>query len=327
VGAGRPYNRAAPDNNENNMLLQSVAAAAALIAAAMPALSTEGGGTSKALGVDTVLAGMMPAPGLRLTTFLAGYRTDATLDGAGSPRTGLSNFDLDVKAVTLRFQYVWPGAHLFGADIETRFGATAWLDSSVSFDVRTPTGASVHRSDSVTSGGDMLVGPAMLGWHGERLHQTLGVQFYLPAAAFSASRLANPGRGYYSVGPIYALTWFPVDPLEVSVSSNFLFNRENPDTRYTSGRELSIDYGLGYDFAREWQVGASGYAYRQVTDDRVNGEAVAGGNRGQAFATGPFVRYHPGRNWGITLKWQREFKVENRTRGDRLVLQMAASLF
>jgi hypothetical protein len=309
------------------MLQRRLAALAVLMMHAVPVLATEGGGTSKALGVDTVLAGMMPPPGLRLTTFLAGYGADATLDGTGSPRAGLSDFDLEVQAVTLRFQYVWPGARLFGAGIETRFGATAWLHSEVSFGVRTPTGAILPRSDAVTSGGDMLFGPVMLGWHGERLHQTLGVQFYLPAAAFSSSRLANPGRGYYSVGPIYALTWFPVDPVEVSVSSNFLFNRENPDTRYTSGRELSIDYGVGYDLTPAWQVGASGYAYRQVTDDRVNGESVAGGNRGQAFATGPFVRYHPGKNWGITLKWQREFKVENRTRGDRLVLQMAASLF
>jgi hypothetical protein len=289
--------------------------------------ATEGGGTCKALGVDTVLAGLMPPPGLRLTTFIAGYETDRTLDGTGNPRPGLSNFDLRVEALTLRFQYVWPGVQIAGAQVETRFGSNVYLDSRVSFDVRTPAGTTVHREDSVTSGGDAIFAPVLLGWHGERFHQTAGVQFYLPTGSFDAAKLANPGRGYSAIGPIYAFTWFPTDAWELSMSANYLFNQTNSDTRYRSGRELSIDYGTGFDVTRAWQVGASGYLYKQVSDDTLNGQSVAGGNRGQAFAIGPFVRFHPGKDWGVTLKWQHETSVENRTSGDRLFLQIALQLW
>jgi hypothetical protein len=233
---------------------------------------------------------------------------------------------LSVNALTFRFQYVWPGVQLGGAEIETRFGVNAYLDANVSLDVRTPVGATIHRTDGTTSGGDSIFAPVLLGWHGERFHQTAGVQFYLPTGSFDAAKLANPGRGYAAVGPIYALTWFPTDAVEVSASSNYLFNRTNPDTHYRSGRELSIDYGTGYDVTPVWQVGASGYLYKQLSDDTVNGQAVAGGNRGQAFAIGPFLRYHPGKDWGITLKWQHESRVQNRTSGDRLVLQIALAL-
>src|SRR4051812_198759 len=83
------------------------------------ASATEGGGSSKALGVDTVMAGVMPPPGLRLTTFVGGYYAHGTLDREGSPRAGISNFDLKVVAITLRLQYVWPGVTWLGADVET----------------------------------------------------------------------------------------------------------------------------------------------------------------------------------------------------------------
>ena len=73
-----------------------------------------------------------------------------------------------------------------------------------------------------------------------------------------------------------------------------------------------------------WQVGLNGYLYLQVPDDELNGSAVPGGNKGRAVAIGPFVRYHPSKDWGITLKWQHEYLVENRASGNRFFLQVSA---
>src|SRR5262249_15614400 len=154
-----------------------------LIAAVMsaPAAATEGGATNKALGVDTVLSGVIGPPGsLRNTNFLGYYHADQTLDGSGNPRPGISNFDLNLSAVTSRLQYVWPDAKLFGADIETRVGFTWYADVNVKFDVATP-GGSLHR-DSSSSGWfpAALVGPVILGWHGETVHQMTGIEIYFP---------------------------------------------------------------------------------------------------------------------------------------------------
>src|SRR5256885_12337494 len=66
------------------------------------AIATEGGGSQKALGVDTVMAGVMPPPGDRLTTFLVRYEATHTLDGSGNDRVGLSNFKLNAEAAVLR---------------------------------------------------------------------------------------------------------------------------------------------------------------------------------------------------------------------------------
>ncbi|MBA3387516.1 MAG: transporter [Chthoniobacterales bacterium] len=290
------------------------------------ATATEGGGTSKALGVDTVMAGVMPPPGLRLTNFLARYDSSHTLDGSGNDRANLSNFDLAVTAETLRFQYVWPAVNLLGANIETRVGFNAVSDVKVDFDVKTPLGR-LHKNDSQTNFGDALFAPALFGWHSKQFHQTFGPEFFLPSGKFDKTRLANTGRGYFSMGPSYWFTWFPIKEVEVSGALIYLFNFENSETNYTSGNELSFDYNLGYSVTAAWQIGASGYLYKQITDDEQNGRVVGDGNRGQAVAVGPFLRYHPSKNFGIVLKWQHEEAVKNRTSGERIFLQFAAQLF
>ena len=135
------------------------------------------------------------------------------------------------------------------------------------------------------------------------------------------------GRGYYSVGPGYWFTWFPTDAIEISGTGVYLINAKNDETNYDSGNELSFDYGVGYDVVPGWQIGASGYLYKQIVDDTQNGQILGDGNRGQAVAIGPFFRYHPSKDWGITFKWQHEALVENRTSGDRLFLQFSVKLW
>ena len=297
------------------------AAFAAMIVSS-PVLATEGGGTSKALGVDTVMAGVMPPPGLNITNFTAFYTADRTLDSNGDDRPNLTNFDLFVFAEVLRFRYVFPKVTFLGANIEARVGVTVANVADVSFDVRTPRGM-IHREDSTTNIGDSLVG-LILGWHGKKFHQMFGPEIFLPTGKFSDDRLTNTSRGYYAIGPSYWFTWFPIEQIEVSGALIYLINFENPDTDYRSGQELSFDYNLGYFIARDWELGISGYAYKQITDDEVNGNTVGDGNKGQAVAFGPALRWHPhDKIYGVTLKWQHEELIENRTKGERFFLQAA----
>jgi hypothetical protein len=296
--------------------------AAALGAA--PAQATEGGATNKALGVDTVLAGVMSPPGsVRITNFLGGYDANSTLDGSGNPRAGLSNFHLKVTTFTSRLQYVWPGLKFLGADVESRVGLSWYGDARVNFDVQTP-GGPLHREGS-SSGWfpGAVVGPAILGWHSETLHQMTGVEVYFPPMAYNVGQLVNLSSGYVSLAPHYWVTWFPRPDIEVDGSFVYLINQKNHDTQYKSGNEFSMDYAVGYTPFPHWQFGASGYAYKQLLDDKVNGVAIPGGNRGRVFAIGPYVRYAAEGPWGVTLKWQRESAVQNRAKGDRLFLQFA----
>lgn len=284
--------------------------------------ATEGGGTSKALGVDNVLAGVMPPPGLNLTNFLAFYTASHTLDSSGNDRPNVSNFDLFVTAETLRLRYIWPGVTLLGANIETRVGFNAVTNIDVSLDVHTPRGT-LHLQDDTTNVGDSLLG-FILGWHSPHFHQMLGPELFIPTGRFSAAALANTGRGYWSVGPSYWFTWLPLKELEISGSLIYLINFENPESHYDSGNELSFDYNVAYSITRDVQIGVNGYAYKQVADDEVGGRVAGDGNRGQVVAFGPLLRWHPhGQRWGVVFKWQHEEAVQNRTSGERFFFQAA----
>ena len=57
-----------------------------------------------------------------------------------------------------------------------------------------------------------------------------------------------------------------------------------------------------------------------------DGSVFADGNKGRAFAIGPFVRYHVDPDWGITFKWQIESLVENHAEGNRFFLQFMLKL-
>jgi len=295
--------------------------------AALPAAATEGGGSNKALGVDTILTGVMPPPGMRLTSYLGYYTANETLDGSGNPRPGISNFNIDVAAFTTRFQYVWSDAKLWGANIETRIGLTWYADVNLHFDVQTP-GGKIHRSgsenDFLPSG---LFAPALLGWRGDTVHQIAGLEIFFPGRTYQTTQLANPSSGYWSAAPAYWITWLPTEAVEVSGSFVYLFNFKNDATNYKSGQEFNVDWGLGYAVTPTWQAGLNGYFYQQTTDDTLNGADVPGGNRGRAAAIGPFIRFHPSKDFGVALKWQKEFAVQNRASGNRFFLQVSAQLW
>lgn len=288
--------------------------------------ATENGGTNKIPGVDTVAAGLMPPEGLRMTTFLGYYTASENRDGNGGKPSNISGFHFTAEALTVRFQYVWPGVNWLGANVETRVGQAVYTDIKFRADIQTPVGTIRRRgSDSGPIPGGIL-GPVMLGWHGQTLHQTLGPLLFYPTRGFDKTQVSNIASGYRSIAPYYGVTWIPNDNWEISTATSYLFNQTNRDTNYQSGRELNIDYGAEYVVRPSLRFGASGYVYKQLTDDRLNGIAVAGGNRGQALAIGPSLRYRVTKDFGITFKWQTEFKVENRAIGNRFYLQFLTVL-
>ena len=300
-----------------------------LIMAVLPghANATEGGGTSKPLGQNTVMSGVMPPPGsLRSTTTFAYYDANDTLDGNGEPRAGISNFHATMQTATLRFQYVWSDVEVFNANLATSVGIAAYVHATRESDVKTPAGTS-HRQGSASGIGDLRLTPVSLGWHADRVHQIAGFDIFLPTANYNPEQLVNVGRGNYTIAPAYWITWFPIDEVEADLNIFYLYNFENPNTNYRGGNEISTDYALGYAITPMWQAGISGYAYKQVTDDQLNGKDVPGGNKGQVLGIGPYVRYHPSKDWGITLKWLTETMVENRSQGNRFLLQFALKLW
>ena len=75
-----------------------------------------------------------------------------------------------------------------------------------------------------------------------------------------------------------------------------------------------------------WSVGLNGYSARQLTDDEIDGEPVAGtGRRLRVDALGPQLIYRGGR-WGAIGKWQHESGARNKAEGDKYWVQLFVGL-
>jgi hypothetical protein len=282
--------------------------------------ATEGGGNNYPVGVNTLFSGIQPPPGNHVYIYLQEYEATTLEGNSGNPSGSVSDFSLHAQAAAFRLSHVWRDVTFLGATLESRTNIP-FVSLDLHFDAHTPKGP-VYKSGNVTGLSDLTVGPLFLGWHLGNLHQVVGLEFFLPTGSYDTNRLVNPGRHYYSMQPNYAVTWMPMPNVEFSARALYSVNSVNHVTDYHSGNEFIVDYNAGFRLTPMWQIGASGYFYKQVTDDTQHGQSVNGnGNRGQAFAVGPAIAYGT-RKFSVALKYQREMMVRNRPEGNRIWLQM-----
>ncbi|MBF8221986.1 SphA family protein [Halomonas sp. 328] len=277
----------------------------ALLAAAS-AQATEGGGSSYPMGAENFLMGALPSPGVYPLLYANHYAADAFRDGQGNRLP----IDFRLRANVLAPRLLWVTEQtLWGGQL-----AFAGLFPLVDLDV-TVNG----QHDSARGLGDIDLTMALAYHHSPHLHSAVGVDLFVPTGSFDAGRLANLGRNYWTVQGVYALSRVDPEGLNWDLKVMYDYNFENSDTHYQSGQELHADYALGYALRPNWVAGVGGYAYRQVTDDRLNGVEI--GNRGRAFAIGPSLKWDNGQGAFVTLKYEREFAVQNRPQGDSLWLK------
>lgn len=182
-----------------------------------------------------------------------------------------------------------------------------------------------HRYGSGGGLGDLVIQPVLLTAAFGNLHVLGGFDLSLPTGNYNRDKLVNPGLNYTTVAPQIALTWLPAKEFEFSLFSTAAFNSKNPETHYTSGDYVDIDYSVGYRPVASLlrlQFSVVGYWFEQFTDDTLNGSQYLDGHRSKVFAVGPQVRYQFVKG-GIALKWLHETSAEVRPERDRLQLQFS----
>lgn len=285
--------------------LAALALASTLGAAAF---ATEGGGSTYPLGTENFVAGAAPPPGLYVLEYVNYYTTSRVNDGQGNA-VPIPGFKVRAAAAATRLIWITPQQALGG------HVAAHAIFPLVDLSVRAG-GA----SDSRTGLGDVTVGGSVAWHHSPQLHSVLGLDAVLPTGAYDRMRQANIGRNYLSLQPLGVLTWMDPSGFNGDVKATLNFNRTNSDTNYRSGHELIVDYAAGWGLGNGWVVGVGGYVYRQWSDDKVGGVALAG-SRGRSQSIGPSVRYANGKGWLITAKVEKEFGVRNRAQGSQFWLK------
>jgi hypothetical protein len=166
--------------------------------------------------------------------------------------------------------------------------------------------------------GDIVPG-MMLGWHHGNWHFKTHTLVNVPIGFWERGNLANMGFNHWAIDNAAAFTWLdPKIGLELSAMAGFTYNWKNSATDYKTGTEFHVEYAAVQNFSKRFALGINGYFYDQVTGDSGSG-ARLGSFEGRVVAIGPVMNlnFQVGKiPVATSLKYFREFDVENRLEGD-----------
>ena len=301
---------------QTKALLPSLALAALC---ATPALATENGLTEYPIGVNTVWPGLLPRPG---DTYFFDYTQyyDAQALAGPNGENAAPGFHADIGVTALRLLHTWKLP--VGPFTVTSGIVTPILSSDLHV-----AGLSGNAFGLL----DLTLQPVYLGYvnPAHTLFTYFGIDIFLPTGDYDARSLVNLGNNYYTYSPNGAVTWFASRRFQLSLEVQAEAHTLNETTRYQSGDTINFDGSAEYvpfPTMPKVHLGIQGFYFQQLTDDSLRGARYLDGYRGRAFAIGPQVRYDYWEGGAIALKWQHEFDVENRTRGDRIWLEFAVPI-
>ena len=187
-------------------------------------------------------------------------------------------------------------------------------------------GAKADQSDTVSGWLD-LYPQASLAWNRGVHNWMTYLTGDIPVGTYDSQRLANLGLGHGAIDAGGGYTYLdPQTGREFSAVAGFTYNWKNPDTNYKNGIDSHLDWAASQFLSANWQVGAVGYVYYQLTNDSFPTDGVLGALRLQALggfksriaAIGPQVGYMfdlGGRQAYFNLRAYWEFWAEHRIEG------------
>lgn len=179
--------------------------------------------------------------------------------------------------------------------------------------------------------GNLSVSPVVLQWpqrslFGRPYFQRLNLQFQLPTGSYRRDRAINPSSNAWAFNPHYALTWEFADDWEFSSRIHYLWTGRNSDPNpaiardyIQPGQALHANFSVSRAAGRDWRVGVSGYALKQISAERVDG-ATRPDSLERVSAIGPAVQLGTGKT-RIMVHYYKEFDAANRSEGDRLLVR------
>jgi len=300
------------------MRLKQICVAVALSGLVAGGAFAKEGGDQYPHGEENWLVGALPPPGDYFLNYLGYYHAGSLRDGDGDkvPGTGVT---------------AW-----FDALRYVKVTNTQILGGNWAMHVIVPL---VHQkltlgdSKTVTGLGDIVFSPLAISWHSGNWHWAAVFDIYAPTGKYkSGEPIKSIGANYWSVEPVFAVTWLNEAGWEVSGKFMYNFKMKNKDFRpapgapkmdYESGDEFHMDYLVGKRFG-PWGVGLSGYYVKQTTNDKLEGDTISSalgpwssGRKGEVFAIGPSVSYTTQGGTMFIGQWQHETEAENRFQGDK----------
>jgi hypothetical protein len=132
---------------------------------------------------------------------------------------------------------------------------------------------------------------ATLRWNHGVDNYMLYVTGDIPVGLYDSNNLANIGIGHGAIDAGGAYTYFnPQTGREFSVTTGLTYNFINPSTQYQNGVDAHLDWGASQFLTKQFQIGAVGYIYQQLTCDSGSGDKV-GCFESRVLGIGPQVGF------------------------------------
>lgn len=288
-----------------------------------------GGGRAYPNGAEGAFAAMVPPPGFTFINYMYYYRADDLKDNNGDDIDVFDN--ASVYAEVMRFIWV-SNLKVLGADYGQHLFVPI-LHTDINFSVPLGPRGKKHYSD--TNLPYLIYSPAFFAWHACQgtVHTVLGLaDTFIPLYNEDEGNLASIGRNFWTVEPVFGVTWLPTKKWELSIKLGYDFNTEQEDYPHPSGlefdrvpgQEFHFDYNASYAILENWRLGAGGYFYHQVTEDDFDLDGFPAPVRraleeseddlSRVWAIGPGVWYQH-KNMFFELRSQFEASAENITQG------------
>ncbi|WDJ87092.1 transporter [Xanthomonas campestris pv. incanae] len=149
-------------------------------------------------------------------------------------------------------------------------------------------------------------------------------------STFSDSRALNPGAGYWSLVPNYAVTALPAPHWEISARLNYIDTlrsdrRPNlPDgvafRNGQAGDAAWINFATSWEVVSDVRVGINAYSLIQLRDNHSNSQRVANSHQA-AFHAGPGGAWRVDANNLLFANLYLQVEVKNAASGSNLTVQ------
>ena len=173
---------------------------------------------------------------------------------------------------------------------------------------------------------DTVVQPLALGWHAGEWHTLVSYNLWLPTGRFDAGASNNTGKGLFSHMLTGGVTWLQDAPLPwVSTAQlRYEFLGKQETTNIRPGQVMTIDYGVGKEVSKGFDLGISGAFSFQTTHE--SGSAPGTDTSRYRYAgVGPEIYWRPASLPGaqVSVRSFIEFGARNTSEGIGHLLSFA----
>ena len=261
-----------------------------------------------------IKAATLPPPGFYNVVYNVYYNSDTLMNQHGDE----ANVGFDLNSIALSNRLVWiTKQQILGAD----FG----MNMVIPF-VRTDIEINAFNVQDKQSGlGDVFV-ESFLGWHNASYDATIAAGIYMPTGDYATDKPASLGKDFWTAMLSLGGTYYfdSKKAWSLSILGRYEVHSEKDSIDIKPGNDFGFEWGLANAITPTIDMGVTGYAHWQVSDDSGSEVTWDKSIRDQVFAIGPEIKvFIPSITSFITVRFRKEFGAEDRAEGQMLTLSIA----